>query len=175
MKNAERLARERQAAEVARQEQLAQERLEAERKAKEEADIKAREEADRLERERLEAERKPKSNKSPFLAALFSFLIPGTGQIYVGQWKKGLVLLVSFYGSLLLLTVIFIGYPLAMIIAPISIGDGYGVAQKLRRGIPMGEWKFSINWIVVGIMTFIYIIFYAIMMVIIYTFYNSKY
>jgi len=91
------------------------------------------------------------SNKSPIGAAILSFfLLGGAGQIYLGQWKKGLVLMVSTF----LLSFVFVG----ILIQIIGIGDAYGVAQKLSEGKSVGEWEFNINWKAAGLVTLIYAI-----------------
>ena len=91
------------------------------------------------------------SNKSPFIAALLSyFLLGGAGQIYLGQWKKGLALMISTF----VLSFVFIG----ILIQVIGIGDAYGVAQKLRKGKSIGEWEFNINWKVSGLVMITYAI-----------------
>lgn len=77
------------------------------------------------------------SNKSPIVAGLLSlFLFGGVGQIYLGQWKKGLALIFASF---------FFG-PLYLLIIPIGSSDAYGTAQKLKNGNPVGEWEFTITW-----------------------------
>jgi TM2 domain-containing membrane protein YozV len=89
------------------------------------------------------------SNKSPFLAGLLSyFLLGGAGQIYLGQWKKGLALMVSTF----FLTIVLVG----ILIPIIGVGDAYGTAKKLSNGHSVGEWEFSINWVASGLVLIIY-------------------
>jgi len=91
------------------------------------------------------------SNKSPIGAAVLSFfLLGGAGQIYLGQWKKGLALIVSSF----LLSFVFVG----ILVQIIGIGDAYGVAQKLSEGKSVGAWEFNINWKAAGLVTLIYAI-----------------
>ena len=91
------------------------------------------------------------SNKSPFLAALLSyFLLGGAGQIYLGQWKKGLALMISTF----FLSFVFVG----ILIPIIGIGDAYGIAQKLNNGNSVGEWEFNINWKESGLVVITYAI-----------------
>ena len=91
------------------------------------------------------------SNKSPILASLLSFfLLGGAGQIYLGQWKKGLTLMISTF----FLNFMFIG----ILIPIIGIGDAYGTAQKLSNENSVGEWEFNINWKVSGLVAIIYVI-----------------
>jgi TM2 domain-containing membrane protein YozV len=87
--------------------------------------------------------------KSPILAAALSLLLfGGAGQIYLGQWKKGLTLILAT----LLLSSLFIGIPIGII----GVGDAYGTAKKLRDGDAVEEWKFNIDWKVTGLVAIIY-------------------
>jgi TM2 domain-containing membrane protein YozV len=91
------------------------------------------------------------SNKSPMLAtALSFFLFGGAGQIYLGQWKKGLALILATW----LLSGVVVGIPIAII----GVGDAYGTAKKLSAGNPVGEWEFNVNWKVVGLVVIICVI-----------------
>lgn len=87
------------------------------------------------------------SNKSPMVAALLSFfLMGGAGQIYLGQTKKGIALIVATLVTALLGLSIFIS--LAGVI------DAYSIAKKMNQGIAVGEWDFSFSGkavIVVGV------------------------
>jgi hypothetical protein len=84
------------------------------------------------------------SDKSPVIAALLSFfLLGGAGQIYLGQVKKGLAIMICAF----FLNFMFIGF----IISMFGAGDAYGTAQKLRDGDAVGEWDYNINWKVVGL------------------------
>ncbi len=90
-------------------------------------------------------------NKSPVLAAVLSFfLFGGAGQIYLGQWKKGLALIVA--------TVLLNVFAIGILIGIIGVGDAYGVAKKLSAGNPVGEWEFKVNWKVVSLVVIIYAI-----------------
>jgi TM2 domain-containing membrane protein YozV len=87
--------------------------------------------------------------KSPILAAVLSFLLfGGAGQIYLGQWKKGLTLILAT----LLLSSFFIGIPIGII----GVGDAYGTAKKSSAGDAVEEWKFNIDWKVTGLAAVIY-------------------
>lgn len=80
----------------------------------------------------------PKSNVSPGLAAFLSLLcVPGIGQLYNGQMLKGflsiglsIVLLANGPGGICLCTM---GYIAAAI-------DAYRIADKRRKGLPVGPW-----------------------------------
>lgn len=89
-----------------------------------------------------------KTEKSPVLAAVLSFfLFGGAGQVYLGQWKKGLALILASW----MLSALFIGIPIYLI----GIGDAYGTAQKLKNGEQVGDWQFNINWKVTALATLI--------------------
>lgn len=88
------------------------------------------------------------TDKSPVIAALLSFFFfGGAGQLYLGQVKKGLaIMLCAFF-----LNFMFVGF----IISMLGAGDAYGTAQKLREGDAVGEWDYNINWKVVGLVAVI--------------------
>lgn len=73
-------------------------------------------------------------SKSPGLAALLSFLITGTGQIYLGRVGRGLAFL---FGGIALS--IFLGAIdpalslLALLVALVSIGDAYALGKRINR------------------------------------------
>ncbi len=68
---------------------------------------------------------------SPLLAGLLSLLLPGLGQIYIGQKKKGAVLL-----AVSLLTCFWMG--LANLVAA---ADAWSLARKLSSGEPIRPWQ----------------------------------
>jgi TM2 domain-containing membrane protein YozV len=97
--------------------------------------------------------------KSAALAAMLSFvLFGGTGQIYLGQWKKGLVLIVS---GLFLIT-LGIGIPIWII----GVADAYGTGQKLENGEQVGEWQFNIHWKLAGFLVLAGVIFVAFLAIV---------
>jgi len=65
---------------------------------------------------------------SPVLALILSFLIPGLGQFYTGQFVKGLLL---FLGAVVFgyLSIIVIGIPFLLIIWLYSMYDAYTAAK----------------------------------------------
>ena len=69
----------------------------------------------------------------PVLAAMLSIL-PGVGQLYIGQTKKGTTML------LLSLVLSLVVYPAAIII-PIGIIDAYILTQRLKRGDSIAPWE----------------------------------
>ena len=79
-----------------------------------------------------------KSDKSPVLAAVLSFLIIGLGQIYLGLTKKGILL---FVGAIIsgFLMLILIGWITWILILAYSIYDAYNSAQKMNQGIAVED------------------------------------
>lgn len=70
--------------------------------------------------------------KSPGVAAVLGFLIPGVGQIYNGQFLKGLVFLgIDAINALLML--IWIGFLTAPLFALFSAWDAYRNAEEHNR------------------------------------------
>jgi TM2 domain-containing membrane protein YozV len=68
--------------------------------------------------------------KNPFLALVLSLLISGVGQMYNGQVKKGLVLLVG-------LIIFFVAFwPIAIIVWLFGMYDAYTTALKINDGVP---------------------------------------
>ncbi len=79
-----------------------------------------------------------KSNKSPVVAALLSlFLFGGAGHIYLGQWKKGCVLIL-----VTIISAVFWMYTFPVI----GAFDAYLAAKKLRNGGVLGELELFVNW-----------------------------
>lgn len=76
--------------------------------------------------------------KSPFLAVLVSFFIPGAGQCYTDQWKKGIVLFVLSFISAIL-CIIVIGIIPLFIIWIYSMYDAYHAAVRINTGNRGGD------------------------------------
>lgn len=68
---------------------------------------------------------------SPLLAALCSLLLPGSGHIWLGQKKKGVVILI---GALFTCSLLGLLNLLAAL-------DAWGLARKVARGEKLGEWE----------------------------------
>ena len=103
------------------------------------------------------------SNKSPIVAALLSyFLCGGAGQIYLGQIKKGVALIiVTFFTSFILI---------GMFVNLAGTIDAYRIGKKISRGHSVGEWEFDISWrafiiltalVVIPVIIFVVYFFYA--------------
>lgn len=69
-------------------------------------------------------------HKRPALALLFSFLIPGLGQIYNDDLKKGGVLL-----TISLVSAIFFG-PAYLVIWFYGVADAYFKARSINARVP---------------------------------------
>lgn len=86
-----------------------------------------------------------KRKKQPIISLVLS-IIPGLGQIYNGQIKKGLIMLVMWFAlwAFALLTLIYIiGF--CLLLVPIvlwiySLYDAFHEARKINRGIPSKDW-----------------------------------
>jgi TM2 domain-containing membrane protein YozV len=66
--------------------------------------------------------------KNPWISLILSLIITGVGQIYNGQIKKGIILLVAF------IVVYLIFWPLALIIWIFGMYDAYSTAGKINNG-----------------------------------------
>jgi TM2 domain-containing membrane protein YozV len=75
-----------------------------------------------------------KTEKSPALAVLLSFLLPGLGQIYNDEAKKGVWFLIAAVVSSLMI-IILIGLLTTPIIWIWSMVDAYQVADRKNRAL----------------------------------------
>jgi len=64
--------------------------------------------------------------------AILSLLIPGVGQMVIGQVTKGVVILVGGF---------FLGY-LCGLLNILTAIDAYDLAKKYNSGQPLREWEF---------------------------------
>lgn len=96
------------------------------------------------------------ARKEPIFSIILSFLIPGLGQIYNGQVKKGIILLVSYIALWIAMMVIYLAGTVvtmgfgALCCAPLflipviewlyGMYDAYVVANKLNRGEFTKDW-----------------------------------
>ena len=101
------------------------------------------------------------SQKSPALAAILSFfLLGGTGQLYLGQWKKGVVLIAAtlFTGPMFLFIIVGI----------IGLLDAYGTAKKINNGETVTDWKFNVDWKLAGLLILLFLVFLCVFLLLAY-------
>jgi TM2 domain-containing membrane protein YozV len=71
--------------------------------------------------------------KNPIIAAVLSLLLlGGVGQIYLGQTKKGVILII-------LTLVLYCFFGLGIIVAILGTIDAYMLADKLKKGESIGD------------------------------------
>ncbi len=95
------------------------------------------------------------NTKKPVLAAILSFMWGGAGQIYLGQTKKGIALIVI----MLITSFVALGF----FVTVLSSIDAYRIAKKINNGNYVGEWEFGINWSSVIIALFVNIGLYVLL------------
>lgn len=86
------------------------------------------------------------NKKEPVISLVLSFFIPGLGQAYNAQIKKGIILFIAFLVSLALIKVTMqspIGW--CFVIFPIAIWlygviNAFGEAKKINEGVPSKDW-----------------------------------
>ena len=76
---------------------------------------------------------KKTNSKNMLVTVILSFFIPGFGQIYLGLTKKGLIFLISYIISAILI-VIYIGFVLVFIIWLWSLMDSIQSCTKINNG-----------------------------------------
>jgi TM2 domain-containing membrane protein YozV len=76
--------------------------------------------------------------KSPWLAALLSFVLVGMGQIYIGQIEKGVTMIVI----VLSLTIAVAPGPWGIVIVFFNVLDAFVLAQRSNKGRELGRWQF---------------------------------
>ncbi|UCG61406.1 MAG: hypothetical protein JSV52_13955 [Candidatus Zixiibacteriota bacterium] len=72
--------------------------------------------------------------KNPGLAAVLSFFYMGLGQIYNGQIAKGILFIIAYSLSILLM-ILLIGFITTPILFIYGIWDAYKSAEKINRDI----------------------------------------
>ena len=75
----------------------------------------------------------PVQNKNPLFALILSFIFPGLGQIYNGQNRKGILLIVSYIVSIVL-WMILIGFILTILVWLYGLYDAYNTAELINKG-----------------------------------------
>jgi len=79
------------------------------------------------------------SNKSPFGALVLSFILfGGVGQIYLGQWKKGIAFIVT--------SILTVSIGIGALTWLYGAIDAYAMAQKMKNGHSVREWEFGFSW-----------------------------
>lgn len=86
------------------------------------------------------------NKKEPIIALILSLVIPGLGQVYDAQIKKGVILFIAFVVSIILTYVAWahiVGF--CIMIAPLAIWlygmfDAFKEAGKINRGEPTKDW-----------------------------------
>jgi TM2 domain-containing membrane protein YozV len=64
----------------------------------------------------------PAGRKEPILSLILSFFIPGLGQIYNGQLKKGIILVVGYFALMVAAVIIYFGG--STLLTAITFGAG---------------------------------------------------
>ena len=77
-------------------------------------------------------ESKP-ARKDPLLALIFSFLLPGMGQIYNGDTNLG-IMLILITAAAWLLTSVCIGFFVFLGVWAFAMYEAYMTAEKINRG-----------------------------------------
>jgi TM2 domain-containing membrane protein YozV len=79
--------------------------------------------------------------KDPIIAGVLSLiLLGGVGQLYLGQQKKGIIIIVVC----LLLWCISVG-TLGWLLQLVGAYDAYAIGNKLKAGQPVGDMEFFWN------------------------------
>ncbi|MCD1295232.1 hypothetical protein CUJ83_09500 [Methanocella sp. CWC-04] len=84
--------------------------------------------------------------KEPLLALILSFFLPGLGQIYNGQIKKGIIAIIGYavvIFAMIVLSFFIIGIcliPVIFIVWLWGMYDAYTTANKINRGEPVTDW-----------------------------------
>jgi TM2 domain-containing membrane protein YozV len=93
----------------------------------------------------------------PIVILLCNILIPGLGHVLLGQYKKGIVIWVlwQIINTFVWLSVmLIIGLPLLLIPLIqifIILYDGYALAQRANKGIPLMEGECATSWATLGV------------------------
>lgn len=71
--------------------------------------------------------------KTPIIAVILSFLIPGLGQFYNGHTEKGIILFIAAIISAVLI-LFLIGAILYLVVWAFAIYDAYDSAERINKG-----------------------------------------
>lgn len=76
--------------------------------------------------------------KDPIIAAILSFLfLGGVGQMYLGQTKKGIIVIVA--------TVVLACVGVGFLVPLVGAYDAYVIGNKLKEGKAVGDMEFFWN------------------------------
>ena len=78
------------------------------------------------------------AEKSPGLAAVLSFFWAGLGQIYNGEISKGIVMMVAYAVSCVLMAIV-VGFFTTPILWIYGMVDAYRTAEKFNAGLRVGR------------------------------------
>jgi hypothetical protein len=97
-----------------------------------------------------------RSGPSPGVAGVLAGFFPfGVGQVYNGQYAKGVILAILYLGSMAMILVMMVlttilanaaclfclpAFILPMIVMIYAIYDAYDTAEKINNGIPVRDW-----------------------------------
>jgi TM2 domain-containing membrane protein YozV len=99
----------------------------------------------------------PTQTKSPFLALILSFFFTGLGQVYNGNFRKGLYFIFGVW-----IGIFFFFFP-GLIIMIWGLWDAYTDAEKVNRGeLPFKE---PTVWEIIGIICVPYILIFVLIFV----------
>jgi TM2 domain-containing membrane protein YozV len=79
---------------------------------------------------------RPAGRSSPWVAIGLSLLCSGAGQMYNGQWAKGVVVLLAT-----ILAALVLGCLGAFLLYILAISDAFAIAERLNRGEPIAAWS----------------------------------
>jgi TM2 domain-containing membrane protein YozV len=98
----------------------------------------------------------------PLIVLLCNFIMPGLGQILLGQVKKGLFMMIFYMicNTVIILIASFTGIgiiliPLLFIHWGVILLDGQILADRAKRGIPIMQGECATPWAKIGLSTFL--------------------
>jgi len=115
-------------------------------------------------------------NKDPFIAAILSFIFPGLGQVYNGEFNKGLLIQIVFLASFFFSGFFFLAIiPIPIVLLVIGVYDAYTEADKMKKGLAelknptFKETLTFLLWpfVMIGALFFLAIMFIILVMVLI--------
>jgi TM2 domain-containing membrane protein YozV len=73
--------------------------------------------------------------KDPIIAAVLSLILGGAGQLYLGQQRKGIILIVAYF-------VLVWCAGIGLVIPLLGAYDAYVIGTKLKNGQAVGDMEF---------------------------------